>query len=240
MEFFSDHLLDQWVIESYFRGRREGFFIDMGAHNGLTNSNTAILEKSFGWTGICIEPNPPQFSLLIKNRSAKCMLACIDSERRFTEFLQKGPCSGIIAEDTPQHPVHRGEEISAARAAGKVFYTPTVSLTEVLDHLGAPKWIDYLSLDVEGAEQRVFGGLSLSRYQFELISVETPNLTVHRLLTSNGYRLINCIHADNFYANSASPSFEPYSGSQFELENGAIWEWNDEGKKRKIRLRDCA
>jgi len=47
-----------------------GYFVDIGAHDGITNSNSYIFEKYFGWSGICVEPNPNlrSYQTLINNR----------------------------------------------------------------------------------------------------------------------------------------------------------------------------
>ena len=48
--------------------KKNGFFIDIGAHDGISLSNTYLLEQEYGWKGICIEPNPSVFKKLCKNR----------------------------------------------------------------------------------------------------------------------------------------------------------------------------
>ena len=48
--------------------KRNGFFIELGANNGLTQSNTAFFEKDMGQTGILIEPSSIGYELCKKNR----------------------------------------------------------------------------------------------------------------------------------------------------------------------------
>src|SRR5262245_43652313 len=55
---------DRWVLMEVLRWQRGGFFLDLAAADGVTDSNTHVLERWFGWAGICIEPNPAFFAQL--------------------------------------------------------------------------------------------------------------------------------------------------------------------------------
>jgi hypothetical protein len=73
MKYMSQKGQDKWIIESIFGGKRNGFFVDLAATDGVALSNTYILEKHFGWTGICIEPNPEFYTKLQNNRNCICV-----------------------------------------------------------------------------------------------------------------------------------------------------------------------
>lgn len=66
--FYSQAGQDLWVLQT---AGNKGFFVDIGAHDGIESSNTYALEKH-GWTGICVEPNPVSFAALRNNRSCDC------------------------------------------------------------------------------------------------------------------------------------------------------------------------
>jgi hypothetical protein len=59
---------DSWVFGEAFNGKRKGYFLEIGSGNGVTMNNTYLLEKRFGWQGICIEPNPESLAHLKRNR----------------------------------------------------------------------------------------------------------------------------------------------------------------------------
>jgi len=65
-----------------FNEKRNGYFLDIGAHDGIHISNTYLLERRYGWSGICIEANRDTFLKLQKNRKATCVNACLDSCER--------------------------------------------------------------------------------------------------------------------------------------------------------------
>jgi len=69
---------DYWVYGEVFNEKRNGFFLDIGAHDGIYLSNTLLLEKRYGWNGICIEGNPDTFVDLQQNRQAVCINTCVD------------------------------------------------------------------------------------------------------------------------------------------------------------------
>src|SRR5215472_7304519 len=69
---------DLWVFGEVFNEQRNGFFLDIGAGDGVDLSNTYILENRYGWRGICIEANPDAFEVLRKNRCCQCVNACVD------------------------------------------------------------------------------------------------------------------------------------------------------------------
>ena len=61
----------------FFPEEKNGVFVEIGAHNGITFSNTYFFEKELGWTGICVEPIPEVFAQLKQNRTCKCIQGCI-------------------------------------------------------------------------------------------------------------------------------------------------------------------
>lgn len=57
------------ITYSLFGGKKDGFYIDIGTHDGMVGSNSLLFEEN-GWNGICIELDPQIFEKLHKNR--KC------------------------------------------------------------------------------------------------------------------------------------------------------------------------
>ena len=49
------------MFELFGRKKRDGFFVEAGAHNGVEASNTLYFEKKMGWKGLLVEPNPDTF-----------------------------------------------------------------------------------------------------------------------------------------------------------------------------------
>lgn len=72
MNFFSRSGLDQFLFENFFRGRRGGVFVDAGATDGETSSNSLFFERFMDWRGLCVEPRPDAFAKLAALRKCQC------------------------------------------------------------------------------------------------------------------------------------------------------------------------
>lgn len=68
MQYYSQNGQDAFIVK-LFNGKRNGYFLDIGAYDGVYFSNSLTLEKSLGWEGICIEPNPLVYGQLKSNRT---------------------------------------------------------------------------------------------------------------------------------------------------------------------------
>ena len=55
-------------VIKYYKYKKNGYFIEIGASDGIKLSNTYLLEQKYNWTGICVEPIPDKYKLLCKNR----------------------------------------------------------------------------------------------------------------------------------------------------------------------------
>jgi FkbM family methyltransferase len=184
---------DYWVYGEVFNEMREGFFVDVGAHDGVYLSNTYLLEKRYHWKGICVEANRGTFESLKVARSATCINACVDSGVRSVQFNENSVLGGIIGSDC--------DNISADSAF--VVQIETQTLDAILRSCNAPKEIDYLSIDIEGAEDRALLTFPFNDFMFRSITIERPSLKLRSVLQENGYVLIKEVPGlDCFYIHS--------------------------------------
>ena len=183
---------DFWVYAEVFNEKRGGFFLDLGAHDGVLISNTYLLERKYHWAGICVEANPDSFLQLRKNRRAVCVHACLDSAAGFVDFVKSDVMGGIVSEETDNREVQN--------KTNEVIRIETKTLESVLVENKAPSEIDYLSIDIEGAEQRVLGSFNFKKYRFKCITIERPPEALRAILRENGYILVKDIPGlDCFY-----------------------------------------
>jgi FkbM family methyltransferase len=183
--------LGQDVFALSFVGpHKSGFFVEFGATNGKSLSNTFLLEKHFGWTGILCEPARRWLPELQKNRTAKIDVRCVYSSSELkVNFLETdmGELSTIegFGED---------DEHSGTREVNHSYEVVTVSLLDLLNDHGAPKHIDFLSIDTEGSEFEILDAFDFSQYSFGAIAVEhnysATREKVSALLLSHGYRQV--------------------------------------------------
>lgn len=150
---------DDWVISKY----RSGFFVEVGAYDGVTNSNTLKLEQA-GWKGICVEPDPMNYRALTGNRRCPCFnVAVLDQTGLEVEFRSdaKGH-SGIT-----KH-LHCSEAFDSSA----VILVPTVSLNDLLEKANAPREITYVSIDTEGSEIEIVRAFDFDRWSVACWTIE--------------------------------------------------------------------
>jgi FkbM family methyltransferase len=181
--------------------KKNGFFVEFGAVDGIYLSNTHLLEKSFGWRGILSEPIRSMKELIEFNRSCHVNSNCIWSvSGSFISFSEtRNPilstATSFVGSDTHK----RFRKIRSS------YSVETLSLMDLLDYFEAPKIIDYLSIDTEGSEFKILDSFDFTKYRFHIITVE-HNFTSNRekiydLLQRNGYKriLTNLSYVDDWY-----------------------------------------
>ena len=85
--YHSQFKQDQFINENFFKNKINGFFVDIGAHDGKTFSNSLFFE-GLGWNGVCVEPNPKIFKSLKNNRKCKCFEVAISDKIGKSSFFQ--------------------------------------------------------------------------------------------------------------------------------------------------------
>ena len=170
--FYSQANQDKWVCE-YFGYKKNGYFIEVGAFDGVHMSNTYALEKHLEWEGVCIEANPSMYSRLVANRTSKNCNVAVTSYRGYCKFSD----DKIVSDD------EKGVIVNCD------------TLDSVLESVNANKEIDYLSIDIEGQEYNVLQCFNFDKWNIKLMTVE-HNLylngpeeknKLYELLTKNNF-----------------------------------------------------
>ena len=188
-----DHQLHiNWVLEKT-NFKRNGFFIEMGAVDGIRRSNTFTLERDYGWSGILAEPDTRQHESLINNRPNSsiefdCIWAVSGKTKTFFQSRKITDQRSTLSEFADEG---RAPRIQKKWPTCEV---KTISLLDMLDKHNAPKYIDYFSLDTEGSEYQILRTFDFSKYKFGLITVEwnkkkARGKRIYDLLASNGYHI---------------------------------------------------
>ena len=204
---------DKWIIEDIFNFKKNGYFVDLAATDGIKINNTLILERELNWKGICIEPNPIYYKELVKNRICNNTNICVDMcNNNSVEFrIDNGELGGIVDVNTDNNYVIRGDELKNA----KVITIKTKTLDYILDKFNAPKVIDYLSLDIEGSEERALINFPFSKYTFLALTIERPTINLENKLFENGYFFVKKYSYDSFYIHKSIPNFNEIEKSAY-------------------------
>jgi FkbM family methyltransferase len=159
--FYSQMGQDKWVSEVVFPGVKNGFFLDVGSGDGTFMSNTKALEQK-GWTGICVDPFPRN----MQDRSCQIFKEVVFSKTgERVKFWAAKELGRIV--DTLGDPTLK----DILQTAPIVEFT-TVTLADILERAKAPRFIHYVSMDIEGGEIDALKGFPFDKYQIGTLSVE--------------------------------------------------------------------
>ncbi len=182
---------DLFVLSELGQETKHNYFVEFGATDGLSLSNTWLLERKLGWNGILAEPAKSWQAKLRSNRNCQIDSRCVSDRTgevvEFTETLS-AELSGMSSY------LHTDDWAANVRSAGRNLYSvETVSLNDLLAHYEAPKEMGYLSIDTEGSEYIILAGFDFERWKFKVVTVEhnccePARSKIRELFLSNGYR----------------------------------------------------
>jgi len=159
------------------------FFVDLASNHAYGLSNSYLLEQ-YGYTGICIEPNSMYWYELASYRNCTIVGAFVGGSQEedgnmITVNLSGASGGGIVGEDMDNK---EAKETDVKRNI--------VSIKTIFEQTNVPNTIDYLSLDVEGAETIVMDKFSWDTYTFKFLTIERPKDDLQNILKTNGYRKV--------------------------------------------------
>lgn len=203
-EYKSQCCQDQFVNEHFFHDMKGGFFLDIGAHDGQSFSNTWYLEKNCNWFGICFEPLPHLYKKLKECRTCICVNACVSAIQGALPFLHIDGCdemlSGLCGTYDQRALNAVMSDIKQFGGDFKVLQLPSVRLDSVLEQFGVTH-VDYLSLDTEGNELEILKTIDFSKITINVIDVENNynEPFIKDFLTANGYTFVTRLTVDDIY-----------------------------------------
>jgi FkbM family methyltransferase len=177
-------LLQDLFALSVVGEKRNGYFVEFGGGDGVTFSNSYMLETTFGWRGIVAEPSAAFAPKIIANRrcaiDTRCVWSTSGEKLKFREVRERGELSSL------------SQFAKYGRDDSMEYTVETVSLNDLLEQHDAPTELDYLSIDTEGSELDILKSFDFRRWRFNVITVETDYLlgsrkAIYDLLTANGY-----------------------------------------------------
>ena len=170
-----------------------GIFIEVGANDGITQSNTKLLEEYYRWTGILIEPSETLFSRLCFNRpNSKCFQCALGSFDRDGTYAY-GDFDGNLMSSIDGNRLQRSADKK----------TLIRSLQSILDEVGL-QHINFFSLDTEGYELNILKGIDFTKTTFDYLLIEIYNHQYDQIvlfLSEKGYDMISSFSNYNLQTN---------------------------------------
>lgn len=162
--------------------KQGGTFLEFGAYDGLTLSNSWLLETHFNWHGVLIDPVPRHFEEMKLNRKCISIHAAVTANKK--EFIK------VL--ELPNSKLSK--PVIKRRFTDKVHKVPAFTLTEIIDRYFPSKSLDFLSIDVEGEDLEILASVDFSKYQINAICVEhnyrTDSQEFLKYLEVSGYTLV--------------------------------------------------
>lgn len=193
------------LIWEFFDHKPSGFFVEVGAFDGVCLSNTYSFELD-GWSGVCVEANPVFAQMCTENRPGSDVVhAAAVGDGSIGSITIKVEPLGLLSGVSPLS----AEELAPRYAARGLEFNgfeevsvPAKTLNKILDDVGAPR-IDFLSIDVEGTEADVLGGLDLQKFDVGVVLLEANDAeaerTIDALMASHGYRVGRVVGPNRFF-----------------------------------------
>ena len=196
---------DECLVQNFFENICGGTYVELGALDGVKYSNSHLFHYGLDWRGVLIEPNPKNFRALRHNRpeddTFNYAVCASSSKVRFVGDRKRGATSGVLEFMDPSFVKEWHPNIDIAKL-------PTIdckSLSDILDEslLVPGQAIDFLSLDVEGAELEVLKTLNFTKHIFGVIFYENggKDLEIKKLLDEHGYEFRFQALRSNFHTN---------------------------------------
>ena len=140
--------------------KKGGVFIEFGAYDGVIFSNTHLLEREFGWSGILIDPIPAHYESMQLNRDCKLIHGAVTSGHQDSVLIEELPASDL------------SKFVKTRKIFKKIHKVKAFTLQEIIDENLALSEINFLSIDIEGNDIDILKSLDLSRYKIKAVCIE--------------------------------------------------------------------
>lgn len=200
----------KWIV-GMTDGQKGGFYVEAGAWDGIIASSSYVLEKHFGWHGLLVEPTPAFLDKLTQNRpKSHCFQALLSDENSSETFLRFPhlhgySCMERVFEEVKQK-VSTAHEEAGKELLVEKYEVEAMTLERALLKCSAPRVIDFVSLDIEGAEYLVLKDFPFEKYHIRYICLEDVGEKLHQLMLDKGFeRVTNPFNLDapreSYYTN---------------------------------------
>jgi len=213
--YYSQYRQDEYLETIIFKGFKNGVYMDVGAHDGITINNTLYFEKNNNWTGINIEPLHDIYNKLVTNRPNSININCaVCNNDGYAEFIcNKGyteMLSGLKNNFDQRHYSRLQNENKEHNSTSEIIRVDTKRIETICDVYNV-KHINFLSIDVEGAEFEVIKSINFDKVFIDVIVFENNyddvSIPIIKYLEDKNYVVIHVL-SDIFMINIKSQFYE--------------------------------
>ena len=201
--FFSECGQDKIVKDTFFKNQEDGFFVEIGAFDGLQGSNCYHFERFMNWKGIAIEASPTQFNKLKKNRNCQLHNVALSSTKKTVEFYEVTEgftqMSGI---NNANYQNSFNRIINKSKSKINKIKINSIPFSEIIPN---NQIIDLVSIDIEGNEFEVLNSIDYDIYEIKVIILENnipEKLNYLKFFTEKNYSYYDRVGMDEIYYNN--------------------------------------
>ncbi|BCY27828.1 FkbM family methyltransferase [Flavobacterium okayamense] len=206
--FYSQFNQDE-IINILLNNKKDGFFIDIGAYDGITFSNSLFFEKHCNWKGICFEPNPISFKKLEKIRDSILINGGVSDKNSILKFEKLSGSqelemlSGFSDFFNEEHKLRINNELNEVKNSSReTILIETFSLNKVLQDNNIER-VDYCSIDTEGGEFNILKTIDFNSIYISSLTIENnfDSKEVIKYMNSKGFKFLFIWKCDLFFIN---------------------------------------
>lgn len=224
LHFYSQNMEDYFLYRYYLNTIvSDGIYVELGAQNGVENSNTFFLEQRFGYKGLLIEPSPNQFNSLVRNRGSNyCENYAIDIDIDEKIFIGNNACAGLKYTMAKSH-------MDKWHVNSREYKVKTIPIKYLIKKHNI-NYIDFFSIDVEGGEELILETMDWSIPVF-IICIELDNQNKEKdercrqILIEKEFEFLIRMNNNDFFINKkyfrAKKLYNKVINSPIDLNNNA-------------------
>tara|TARA_B100001123_G_C14991639_1_gene899822 strand:+ start:71 stop:808 length:738 start_codon:yes stop_codon:yes gene_type:complete len=188
--------------------KRNGFYLEVGAYNGISESVSLRFEKELKWSGLLIEPNPLHFKYLKKNRSKNICLNFICLSREFLNkklYIKNLNLMSHIVDDRNRlyfkdYPIDRINFIAKEAKLGNFkSYQCKIEILENIFEKFNINIVDLAVIDVEGSELELLKGINFEKVKINYFCIESYNFNkLNQFMISKNYKFLKKLHREDY------------------------------------------
>ncbi len=155
-------------IQKFFKGKKNGFYLDIGCYHPTMYSNTCLLFND-GWKGINIDMNQTSIDLFnIARPKDLNICSAISKEEKVIKYYYDHSFSPINTIDKDFYDQHK-----KIFSQEKLKYVQSNNINNILINNKISEKIDFLNIDIEGVDLEVLEQIDFKKYEIDLIAIET-------------------------------------------------------------------
>jgi len=203
MQTYSQHMIEIY-LKDRFPTKEPGCFLEIGCWDGILISQTRWLEQEKGWVGLCVDPFPKNF----EDRTATLCRRAISADGKHRIFVKVSidrRYGGDVSYFSGfKENIERHWPLIEEFCDFEDIIVPTITMEQLYETYDMPKHVEFLSVDVEGAEQEIFQSIDFNKWSYGMIDYEHNGVlerkqAISEILKNAGYALLAELAVDDIW-----------------------------------------